>query len=79
VLDRIRHSLEAAHSGAHPRFTVSFGVTDSDVAVSMEQMLQFADAALYRDRDQRGSLEASELAADEQQRGEDRWAHGRGR
>ena len=53
ALDRIRHSLEAAHSGAHPRFTVSFGVTDSDVAVSMEQMLQFADAALYRAK-QRG-------------------------
>jgi diguanylate cyclase (GGDEF)-like protein len=50
VLDRIRHSLREAHSGAHPRFTVSFGVTDSAVAVSMEQLLQIADAALYRSK-----------------------------
>jgi diguanylate cyclase (GGDEF)-like protein len=50
VLDRIRHSLAAAHSGAHPRFTVSFGVTDSAIAVSMEQLLQIADAGLYRSK-----------------------------
>ena len=50
VLDRIRHSLEAAHTGAHPRFTVSFGVTDSAAAVSMEQLLQIADAGLYRSK-----------------------------
>jgi diguanylate cyclase (GGDEF)-like protein len=50
VLDRIRHSLGAAHSGAHPRFTVSFGVTDSAVAVSMEQLFQIADEALYRSK-----------------------------
>jgi diguanylate cyclase (GGDEF)-like protein len=51
VLDRIRHSLEAAHSGAHPRFTVSFGVTDSAVAVSIEQLLQIADVGLYRSKE----------------------------
>jgi len=50
VLDRIRHSLEAAHSGAHPRFTVSFGVTDTAIAASMEQLLQIADAGLYRSK-----------------------------
>jgi diguanylate cyclase (GGDEF)-like protein len=50
VLDRIRHSLEAAHSGAHPRFTVSFGVTDSTIAASMEQLFQIADEALYRSK-----------------------------
>ncbi|HTX32853.1 MAG TPA: sensor domain-containing diguanylate cyclase [Solirubrobacteraceae bacterium] len=50
VLDRIRHSLEGAHSGAHPRFTASFGVTDSTVAASVEQLLQFADAGLYRSK-----------------------------
>jgi diguanylate cyclase (GGDEF)-like protein len=50
VLDRIRQSLEAAHTGAHPRFTVSFGVTDSGVAVSIEQLLQIADAGLYRSK-----------------------------
>ncbi|MGH2851839.1 MAG: sensor domain-containing diguanylate cyclase, partial [Solirubrobacteraceae bacterium] len=51
VLDRIRQSLEAAHSGAHPRFTVSFGVTDSTTAGSMEQLLQIADAGLYRSKE----------------------------
>jgi len=50
VLDRIRDSLKSAHSGAHPRFTVSFGVTDSTVAVSMEQLFQIADEALYRSK-----------------------------
>jgi diguanylate cyclase (GGDEF)-like protein len=50
VLDRMRHSLEAAHSGAHPRFTVSFGVTDSTVAPSMEQLFRIADAGLYRSK-----------------------------
>jgi len=50
VLDRIRHSLQTARSGAHPRFTVSFGVTDTSVAVSIEQLLQIADAALYRSK-----------------------------
>jgi diguanylate cyclase (GGDEF)-like protein len=50
VLDRIRRALEAAHSGAHPRFTVSFGVTDTAIAASMEQLLQIADAGLYRSK-----------------------------
>ena len=52
VLDRIRHSLAAAHSGAHPRFTVSFGVTDSASAVSMEELFQLADEALYLSKQQ---------------------------
>ncbi len=47
VLNRIRHSLEAVNSGAQPRFTVSFGVTDNAVAESMEKLLQIADAGLY--------------------------------
>jgi diguanylate cyclase (GGDEF)-like protein len=50
VLDRIRHSLEAAHTGTHPRFTVSFGVTDSTAAASMEQLFQIADEALYQSK-----------------------------
>ena len=50
VLDRIRHSLEAAHSGSHPRFTVSFGVTDSTAAGSIAQLFQIADEALYRSK-----------------------------
>jgi diguanylate cyclase (GGDEF)-like protein len=50
VLDRIRRSLQNAHSGAQPRFTVSFGVTDSGVASSVEQLFQIADGALYRSK-----------------------------
>ena len=50
VLDRIRHTLEAAHTGAQPRFTVSFGVTDSSIATSIEQLFQTADTALYQSK-----------------------------
>ncbi len=50
VLDRIRQLLAASHSGAQPRFTVSFGVTDTATAASMEQLLQIADAGLYRSK-----------------------------
>ena len=47
VLNRIREMLAAAHTGDHPRFTASFGVTDSAAADSLEQMMQIADAGLY--------------------------------
>jgi diguanylate cyclase (GGDEF)-like protein len=50
VLDRMRRTLETAHTGAHPRFTVSFGVTDSTIATSIEQLLQIADTALYQSK-----------------------------
>jgi diguanylate cyclase (GGDEF)-like protein len=70
VLDRIRHSLEAGHSGAHPRFTVSFGVTDTSVAVSMEQLFQAADEALYRSK-QEGRDRVTVADALSEERGED--------
>jgi hypothetical protein len=50
VLDRIRDSLAHSHSGAHPAFTVSFGVTDTSCAGSIEQLLQLADDGLYRSK-----------------------------
>jgi diguanylate cyclase (GGDEF)-like protein/PAS domain S-box-containing protein len=50
VLDRIRENLAGAHGGDHPRFTVSFGVTDSTAADSLEQLMQIADAGLYESK-----------------------------
>jgi diguanylate cyclase (GGDEF)-like protein/PAS domain S-box-containing protein len=47
VLDRLRTGLAEAHSGDAPPFTASFGVTDSDAAESLEQLLQIADSGLY--------------------------------
>lgn len=47
VLDRLREGLAEAQLGSGPRFTVSFGVTDSDAAESLEQLLQLADSGLY--------------------------------
>jgi predicted signal transduction protein with EAL and GGDEF domain len=47
VLERLRQSLAEAHAGEGPRFTASFGVTDSDAAEDVEQLVQLADAALY--------------------------------
>lgn len=48
VLDRLRTSLADSQSAGHPPFTGSFGVTDSTRATSLEQLLQLADAALYK-------------------------------
>jgi diguanylate cyclase (GGDEF)-like protein len=47
VLDRIRRNLAKAHPGETPRFTVSFGVTDSTQAESVEQLMTIADHGLY--------------------------------
>jgi len=51
VLERIRERLAAAHTGGHPAFTSSFGMTDSTCAESLEQILHLADAALYDAKD----------------------------
>jgi diguanylate cyclase (GGDEF)-like protein len=67
VLDRIRSSLDAGHSGAHPRFTVSFGVTDSTAGVSIEQLFQIADEALYRSKqDGRDRVTVADVLSEEQ-------------
>jgi diguanylate cyclase (GGDEF)-like protein/PAS domain S-box-containing protein len=47
VLDRVRQELAVAHPGETPRFTASFGVTDSTQADTLEQLLNVADAGLY--------------------------------
>jgi diguanylate cyclase (GGDEF)-like protein/PAS domain S-box-containing protein len=47
VLERIRGGLSEAHAGGHPSFTVSFGLTDSGKAETLEQLLHLADLGLY--------------------------------
>jgi diguanylate cyclase (GGDEF)-like protein len=47
VLERVRERLAAIHTGGHPPFTASFGVTDSNCAATLEQLMQLADVALY--------------------------------
>ena len=47
VVERIRSKLAAAHTGEHPRFTASFGLTDSTRAGTLQELTQLADGALY--------------------------------
>ncbi|MBV9465780.1 MAG: diguanylate cyclase [Solirubrobacterales bacterium] len=47
VLDRLRERLAQAQSGNAPRFTVSFGVTDSEAGEGLAQLLRIADSGLY--------------------------------
>jgi diguanylate cyclase (GGDEF)-like protein/PAS domain S-box-containing protein len=47
VLERIRTRLADSHTGGHPSFTASFGVTDASCAGTLEQLLQLADRCLY--------------------------------
>ena len=47
VVERFRGKLATAHTGQHPRFTASFGVTDSTHAETVQELIQIADAALY--------------------------------
>jgi diguanylate cyclase (GGDEF)-like protein len=68
VLERIREKLAEAHTGDHPPFTASFGVTDSGAAGSLEQLMQIADLGLYESKDNgrdRVSVGALDLAAPE--------------
>jgi len=51
VLDRLRATLAEAHVGEQPAFTASFGVTDSTMAESFEQILAIADGGLYRSKE----------------------------
>lgn len=50
VAERIRARLSESHAGGHPRFTASFGVTDSRVGGSVEELTQIADTALYESK-----------------------------
>jgi diguanylate cyclase (GGDEF)-like protein/PAS domain S-box-containing protein len=51
VLERIRTRLAESHTGGHPAFTASFGITDSTRAATLEELLQQADAALYASKE----------------------------
>ncbi len=50
VFERVREKLAAAHTGDHPRFTASFGVTDSDAGSNLEQLMRIADGGLYQSK-----------------------------
>jgi diguanylate cyclase (GGDEF)-like protein len=69
VLDRLRSNLAHAHPGETPRFTASFGVTDSGEADSLEALFSIADGGLYtakqagRDRATIGDPESATEAA----------------
>jgi predicted signal transduction protein with EAL and GGDEF domain len=47
VLERVRVALAKAHPGETARFTASFGVTDSNQAETLEQLMHIADSGLY--------------------------------
>ena len=47
VLERLRAALGAAHTGDHPAFTASFGVTDSSHGSNFDEILRVADQGLY--------------------------------
>src|SRR5207244_7097533 len=65
VLERFQQSLSEAHTGGHPRFTASFGVTDSSKAESLEQLLQLVDIGLYESKQAgRDRITISETVAD---------------
>jgi diguanylate cyclase (GGDEF)-like protein len=51
ILERLREALAQAHTGEHPAFTASFGVTDSAAADTLEQLVAIADNGLYRSKE----------------------------
>jgi len=48
IVERIRAELAESHTGAHPQFTSSFGVTDTTAADTLEQLMHIADTGQYR-------------------------------
>ncbi len=53
VLDRLRERLAiAGEESDNPTFTASFGVVDSSMGKSLEELLRIADAALYRAKEE---------------------------
>jgi diguanylate cyclase (GGDEF)-like protein len=51
VLERIRSILAESHSGGHPPFTASFGLTDSTRAETLDQLVRLADIGLYASKE----------------------------
>jgi diguanylate cyclase (GGDEF)-like protein/PAS domain S-box-containing protein len=50
VFERLRMKLAGSHTGGHPRFTASFGVTDSNQSTALEQLILIADSGLYQSK-----------------------------
>ncbi|MGZ4333930.1 MAG: diguanylate cyclase [Gaiellaceae bacterium] len=47
VMERIRNQLAQTLRGGHVQFTASFGVSDSTLADSLQDLIQLADVGLY--------------------------------
>jgi diguanylate cyclase (GGDEF)-like protein len=73
VIDRLRAALARAHPGETPRFTVSFGVTDSHESPDLDELFRIADDGLYAakqaGRDRATIGERREKAGDDAQGG----------
>jgi diguanylate cyclase (GGDEF)-like protein/PAS domain S-box-containing protein len=52
IMERLRIKLAGAHSGDHPRFTASFGVTDSTQSRQLEELVLIADSGLYQSKNE---------------------------
>jgi len=52
VIERLRVKLAGAHNGDHPRFTASFGVTDSTQSKKLEELILIADSGLYQSKNE---------------------------
>ncbi len=50
VLDRLRLKLAGAHRGEHPKFSASFGVSDTTQSMKLEELILIADAGLYQSK-----------------------------
>jgi diguanylate cyclase (GGDEF)-like protein len=50
VLERLREKLATGHQGGNPRFTASFGVTDSTLSTKLEELILIADSGLYESK-----------------------------
>jgi diguanylate cyclase (GGDEF)-like protein/PAS domain S-box-containing protein len=52
VIDRLRLKLAGAHRGDHPKFTASFGLSDSTQSTKLEELILIADAGLYQSKNE---------------------------
>ncbi len=77
VMNRLRASLARAHPGETPRFTVSFGVTDSNEASDLEALFRIADDGLYAAK-QAGRDRVTIGRGDEPEQGDGAQRNGRG-
>jgi hypothetical protein len=65
TLERVRTRLAASHTGGHPPFTASFGLTDSTCGATLGQIIKAADACLYASKEGgRDRITVSDAAKD---------------